>query len=81
MEVYDGMHFVDSNDKHNLNKVIKQFQTTFIGETNETYERFIFISRDQKEGETIEQYFTVLRTLAQSNNYPITTDLSPSYQY
>jgi hypothetical protein len=23
----------------------------------------------------------VLRTLAQSNNYPITTDLSPSYQY
>ena len=69
MEVYDGMHFVDSNDKHNLNKVIEQFQTTFIGETNETYERFIFDSRDQKEGETIEQYITVLRTLAQSCNF------------
>jgi hypothetical protein len=26
-------------------------------------------SRDQKEGETIEQYITVLRTLAQSCNF------------
>ena len=63
------MHFADSDDKQKLNKVIEQFQTTFIGETNETYERFIFNSRDQKEGETIEQYITVLRTLAQSCNF------------
>ncbi len=37
--------------------------------TNETYERFLFNSRDQNEGETIEQYITALRTLAQSCNF------------
>ncbi len=65
MEVFKGMHFANSEDKHKLNKVIEQFEITFIGETNETYERFVFMN----EGETIEQYITALRTLAQSCNF------------
>ncbi len=53
MEVFEGMHFANSEDKHKLNKVMEQFEITFIGETNETYEQFVFNSRDQNEGETI----------------------------
>ena len=44
-------------------------QYCFIGDTNETYERFVFNSRAEKEGETIEQYKTALRTLAQTCNF------------
>ena len=75
MEVFEGMHFANSEDKHKLNKVIEQFEITFIGETNETYERFLFNSHDQKEKQSrnidilIEEYITALRTLAQSCNF------------
>ena len=69
MEVYEGMHFAVDEDKHELTKVIEQFEVTFIGETNQTYERYVFSSRDQREGESIEQYITALRTLAQSCNF------------
>ena len=40
-----------------------------IGETNETYERFIFNRRGQEENESIDQYVTVLRKLAQTCNF------------
>ena len=69
IEVYEGTHFAVDEDKHKLTKVIEQFEVTFIGETNETYERYVFNSRDQGEGESIEQYITALRTLAQSCSF------------
>ena len=57
------MHFAVDEDKHKLGKVIEQFEFTFVGKINETYERFVFNSRDQKERESIEQYIIALRTL------------------
>ena len=48
------------------NQAIWQFA---IGETNETYKRYVFNSRDQKEGESIDDYVGELRTLAQTCNF------------
>ena len=40
-----------------------------IGDTNETYERYVFNSRVQKDGESIDKYVAELRTLAQTCNF------------
>ena len=55
------MHFAEGEDGDKLDTVIE--------ETNETYERFLISSRDQNDGETIEQYDTALRTLCQTCNF------------
>ena len=47
----------------------KEFDNFAIGETNETYERYVFNSRDQKEDESIDAYVGEPRTLAQSCNF------------
>ena len=49
--------------------MVKKFAEFCIGEMNETYERFIFNRRDQEENESIDQYVTVLRKLAQTCNF------------
>ena len=52
-----------------LSKIVEKFEEFCIGETNETYERFMFNRRNQEENESIEQYVTAIRKLAQTCNY------------
>lgn len=60
LEMFDGMAFSNEADKQVLSKVIEKFEEFCIGETNETYERFIFNRRNQEENESIDQYVTVV---------------------
>ena len=60
------MYFEPETNSKDLDAVITKFDEFCIGETNETYECFNFNSRQQKEGETVDQYMTALRTLAQT---------------
>ena len=69
MEIFDGMDFTLETDRQLLSKVVEKFEEFCIGETNETYERFIFNRRNQEENESIDQYVTVLRKLAQTCNF------------
>lgn len=69
LEVFEGMDFSSGTDKQVLSKVIEKFEEFCIGETNETYERFIFNRRNQEENESIDQYVTVIRKLAQTCNF------------
>ena len=45
LEIHDGMDFSPETDCEML-KVVKRFEEFCIGETNETYERFIFNRRN-----------------------------------
>ena len=69
LEMFDGMDFTPETDRQILSKVVEKFAEFCIGETNETYERFIFNRRDQEENESIDLYVTVLRKLAQTCNF------------
>ena len=53
LEVYNGLEL---QAEHTVKDVLAAFDKHFIGETNETYERFAFNKRDQKQDETIEDY-------------------------
>ena len=63
------MDFSPETDCEMLNKVVKKFEEFCIGETNETYERFIFNRRNQEQNESVDQYVTALRKLAQTCNF------------
>ena len=60
---------LSEDDKRNLDAIIAAFDKYAIGETNETFERYLFNKRDQQEGEPIDQYVAELRILAQSCNF------------
>lgn len=66
LEMYEGVHFAIETDRQILNNVVETFEEFCVGETNETYERFIFNRRNQEDSESIDQYVMVLRKLAQT---------------
>ena len=46
-----------------------RIRQVWIGERNETYERYIFNSRAQKDGESVDKYVAELRKLAQTSSF------------
>ena len=52
-----------------MEEIISKFDAFAVGEVHETYERFIFNNRDQKEGETFESFHAAIRSLAKTYNY------------
>ena len=68
LEMFEGMDFATKTDRNILCKIVEKFKEFCIGETNETYERFVFNRRNQEENESVEQYVTVIRKLAQTSN-------------
>ena len=56
-------------DENDVDLIIKKIDTIIVGETNETYERYVFNRREQGSTETVEEYVTALRDLARTCNF------------
>ena len=75
LKTYNGMTFEPETDDHaaedpkDLDTLIRKFDNHFIGEVNETFERYHFNKRDQRPDENIYDYVTALRTLAKTCNF------------
>ena len=69
LRVYNGLPFESEEDKKTLSKIMEKLDEFAIGEVNETYERYVFNSRNQEADESIDAYVTVLRKLAQTCNF------------
>jgi len=52
-----------------MRTLFQKLETFYIGETNETYERYQFNKRDQELNESIDSYVAVLRNLVKTCNY------------
>ena len=68
VKIYNSFYLSEEN-RRKLSEIMKEFDKYAIGETNQTYERYVFNSRDQKGGESINAYVGELRTLAQTCNF------------
>ena len=67
----DGLKICNSltfgtDETKDMKAVLMKLEETFIGELNETYERYMFNLRKQQSGESIDDYVTDLRNLAKS---------------
>ena len=69
LKVYNAFIFAEGEDKELVSTITQKFDVHIIGETNETYERYIFNKRAQEQGEAVDAYVTTLRTLAQTCNF------------
>ena len=68
----DGLAIVNGLElqpNHTVNDIITALDSHFIGQVNETYERFVFNSRNQREGESFEDWLNCLRRLMKTCNY------------
>ena len=69
LDIYDGLPFASEDEKTNIDKVLELLEKYCVGETNETYERYLFNQREQESGESFDTYLTNLRSLAQTCNF------------
>lgn len=61
---YEGLEFDSEDHKQDIDIALQKLQRYCIGEANEIYETYRFIKRDQEPSESLDAYFTALRTLA-----------------
>ena len=52
-----------------MNEIVTAFDKFAIGEVNETYERFLFNNRSQRENETFESFLSSIRELSKTCGY------------
>ena len=64
LDLLDSLPFAAESDKADLKKTLDHLQDHFLGKANVSYERFIFNTRGQHEGETFPQYLAAVRQQA-----------------
>ena len=69
LKVYYGFQFSTPEDERTPTKIMQAFDKYAIGETNETYESYIFHTRKQGESKTVESFITALQTLVKMCNF------------
>ena len=73
-EIYQSFEFEDYGDKLDFQKVIEKFNDYCNPIKNVVFERFQFLSRTQKEGESFKSWLLELRTLIQSCEFKEMSD-------
>ena len=66
LEVYNTFSWEDADDKSKVAKILEKFEAYCVPRKNITWERHVFNTRNQRDGETIDQYVTDLKTKAQT---------------
>ena len=69
LKVYNGFVFATPEDDRTVNEIIDKFNEYAVGEVNETYERYIFNQRCQREEESFESFLAAIRALIKSCNF------------
>jgi len=66
LEVYNMFTWENDNDKQKVEVILTKFETYCIPQTNVTWERHVFNTRNQHDDETIDQYVTDPKKKAQT---------------
>ena len=78
LEIYNAFRYSTSDNPDKVDTIIAKFDEYFMGDVNETYERFMFNQRNQEAGESFDAYLTGLRNLAESCNLCTCPNMSDS---
>ena len=68
-ELCESLDFAAEEDRQKIDKVLDRLERHFVGEVNETFERFKFNQRNQEASELIDAYVSALRMLVKSCNF------------
>ena len=67
--IYNGFKFAEAEDTRKVADIIKAFDDYAVGETNATYERFVFHKRKQGDSESIDNFVSALRNLVKTCDF------------
>ena len=68
-QLYESLDFAEEGDRNKIDKVLERLDRHFVGEVNETFERFKFNQRNQEMNESIDAYVSALRSIVKSCNF------------
>jgi hypothetical protein len=74
LEVFNTFEFEADTDKEKLAKVKEKFEAYCKPKRNVTFERHVFFTRNQREGEGIDRWVTDLRKLSSSCEFGVLRD-------
>ena len=66
LDVYNSFTWNNPADNGKIEKVLEQFEHFCEPRKNTIYERYMFFSRNQESGESIDKYVTVLKNMAEN---------------
>ena len=64
VDVYNTFTWATAGDNLKIDKVLEKFDAFCNPRKNTIYERYVFFSRNQENGESIDHYVTILKTLS-----------------
>ena len=64
MDILNGLPFKNKEEKGNMGKILEQWNTYCIAETNIIYEKYKFNNKNQEPSGSIDTCASVLRALA-----------------
>lgn len=68
LEVFDTLELTET-EKNDWEVVLQKLEEHFVPQSNETVNRHIFNTRNQREGETIDSFVTDLKVLSKNCNF------------
>ena len=69
LEIYNAFQYEEGQDRDKVAIIISKFDQYFMGDINETYERFKYNQRNQEESESFGVYLTELRNMMKTCNF------------
>lgn len=66
LKIYNTFQWNNESDSRNLNMILGKFEEYYSPLKNTTYERYIFNCRKQNPGETVDEFVTNLKLLAEN---------------
>jgi hypothetical protein len=74
LKIYNAFTWDEEADKDKVDKIMEKFEAYCTPRKNVTWDRHVFNSRNQRPGETIDQYVTDLRSKAAQCEFGTLTD-------
>ena len=69
LKIYNSFNFKTPDSNRTVAEIIKKFDDFAIGEINETYERFVFNSRNQQDNENFDTFLSAINNLSKTCNF------------
>lgn len=66
LKIYDTFVFATAGDQNKMKLVLEKFDTHFEPQRSDIFNRFKFLSRKQRDGETVDAWLVDLRAMAKS---------------
>ena len=71
VDVYNTFNWPNEGDNLKIDRILEKFDAFCDPRKNTIYERYVFFSRNQENGESIDHFITVLKTMSNACEFGV----------